>query len=76
VSRIIDLFKFTVKAHHNFVYIIVEVNHVFLIDTVHFIHELIQSLSSDALLEFSATLRSNYLKDFLKEGAEKKLEDV
>lgn len=62
----IDLFKFTVKAHHNFVYIIVEVSHVFLLDTVHFLHEMVQSLSSDALLEFNATLKSNYLKEFLK----------
>lgn len=54
--RIIDLFKFSVKGDGNDIYIIVEVGHVFLIDTVNFINEFIQSLSADALLELSAQI--------------------
>lgn len=70
------MFKFSVKGHGNHIYIIVEVSHVFLVDSVHFVNELIQSLSPDALVELSATVRSNYLKDFLKEGSEHKMEDL
>lgn len=70
------MFKFSVKGHGNYIYIIVEVSHVFLVDSVHFVNELIQSLSPDALVELSATVRSNYLKDFLKEGSEHKMEDL
>lgn len=54
--RIIDLFKFSVKGDGNDIYIIVEVGHVFLVDTVNFINEFIQSLSADALLELSAQI--------------------
>ena len=54
--RIIDLFKFSVKGDGKDIYIIVEVGHVFLIDTVNFINEFIQSLSADALLELSAQI--------------------
>ena len=48
--RIIDLFKFSVKGYGNYIYIIVEVGHVFLEDTVNFINEFIQTLSPDALI--------------------------
>lgn len=48
--RIIDLFKFSVKGSGNYIYIIVEVGHVFLEDTVNFINEFIQTLSPDALI--------------------------
>lgn len=39
-------------------------------------NELIQSLSPDALVQISAFIQSNYMKDFLKEGSEKKMEDL
>lgn len=74
--RILDLFKFSVKGCGNYIYIIVQVGHVFLIDTVNFINEFVQTLSPDSLIELSAQLQSNYFKDFLKEGAEKKMEDL
>lgn len=43
--RIVDLFKFSVKANGNYIYIIIQVGHVFLTDFVAFINEFIQSIS-------------------------------
>lgn len=48
--RIVDLFKFNIKVNGNYVYIIIEVGHVFLTDYVTFLNEFIQSISPEALI--------------------------
>ena len=74
--EIIESVDISCKTDGNYVYYIFEINEIFFNEFAAFLSEMTAILNPEAQFIFSLLIESAFLKNILKEGSEKKMDDL